>query len=82
MLEISNFLEKFLKLDENNSLKRIAVLKIIKKETGVELKKENIKIEREKIKVKSNPIIRNQIFMYKYKIEEVLKSQKIFLEII
>ncbi len=81
MFNISNFLEKFLKLGQNNSLRRMAVLEVIKEITGIELKKEDIEIKGEQIKIKSNPVIRNEIFMHKEKIENSLKSQKIFLKI-
>ena len=82
MFNISNFLEKFLKLDRDNILKQKVIVEIIKKETKIELEKENIEIKREQIKIKTNPVIRNEIFMHKTEIEHQLKISKIFLRLI
>ena len=81
MFNISNFLEKFLKLDRDNILKQTVIIEIIKKETEIELEKENIEIKGEQIKIKTNPVIRNEIFMHKTEIENQLKISKIFLKI-
>ena len=81
MLNITNFLEKFLKLDKDNNFKLATIIEVIKKETGIELKKEDIEIKGEQIKIKTNPVIRNEIFMHKDFVESSLKSQKIFLKI-
>ena len=81
MFNISNFLEKFLKLDRDNILKQKVIVEIIKKETKIELEKENIEIKGEQIKIKTNPVIRNEIFMHKTEIEHQLKISKIFLKI-
>ncbi|KKP56260.1 MAG: hypothetical protein UR80_C0025G0004 [Parcubacteria group bacterium GW2011_GWB1_35_5] len=82
MFNISNFLEKFLKLDRDNILKQKVIVEIIKKETKIELEKENIEIKGEQIKIKTNPVIRNEIFMHKTEIEHQLKISKIFLRLI
>ena len=82
MFNISNFLEKFLKLDRDNILKQKVIVEIIKKETKIELEKENIEIKGEQIKIKTNPVIRNEIFMHKTEIEHQLKISKIFLKIV
>ncbi|PIR40005.1 MAG: hypothetical protein COV33_02170 [Candidatus Zambryskibacteria bacterium CG10_big_fil_rev_8_21_14_0_10_34_34] len=82
MFNISNFLEKFLKLDRDNILKQTVIIEIIKKETEIELEKENIEIKGEQIKIKTNPVIRNEIFMHKTEIENQLKISKIFLKIV
>ena len=82
MFNISNFLEKFLKLDRDNILKQVVIVEIIKKETKIELEKENIEIKGEQIKIKTNPVIRNEIFMHKTEIENQLKISKIFLKLI
>ena len=82
MFNISNFLDKFLKLDRDNILKQVVIVEIIKKETKIELKKEDIEIKGEQIKIKTNPVIRNEIFMHKTEIENQLKISKIFLKLI
>jgi len=79
---ISDFLQKFLKLEKDNSIKLEAILEIIKKETNLELSKETLEIKGDNLKIKCNPVMRNEIFMHKTKIENTFKSQKIFLRLI
>lgn len=82
MNSVSNFLQKFLKLEKDNSARVSLILEIIKKETGLELPKEALETKGDSLKIKSSPIIRNEIFMHKEKIEDSLKSQKIFLKLV
>ena len=82
MISISRFLEKFLKLDKDNHLKTILILETFKKVAGLELTKENIEIKGDRIKLKVNPVFRNEIFMRKSQIEDALRDQKIFLMIV
>lgn len=81
MFNISGFLEKFLKLEAGNQVKLEIILQTIKTKTGIDLKKENFEIKGERIILKVNSVIRNEIFMYKKNIEEDLNNQKIFLKI-
>lgn len=82
MLNISGFLEKFLKLDKSNKQLRQALLSTIKEITGVELKNEDLDLKEETVYLKCSPIFRNQIFMHKEAIEGRLKEQKVFLKIL
>jgi hypothetical protein len=82
MNNISNFLQKFLKLEKDNNTKISIILDIVKQTTGLELQKETLEIRGDNLKINSNPIVRNEIFMHKSQIEDNLKSQKIFLKII
>jgi hypothetical protein len=82
MLGISNFLQKFLKLDHDNILKVSVILETIKKVINIELTKEDLEIKGDNLRLKCNPVFRNEIFMHKSQIEESLKSQKIFLSIV
>ena len=82
MLTISNFLEKFLKLDKDNNIKLSLILEIIKQKTNLDLSKEVLEIKGDNLKIKCNPVMRNEIFMHKIAIEESLKSSKIFLRIV
>ena len=79
---ITDFLKKFVNLERDNNAKRSAILEIIKKHTGVEIKKEELDIKGETLKIKSNPVIRNEIFMHLSQIQEDLKERKIFLKIV
>lgn len=82
MLDISNFLQKFLKLDKDNNLKLSIILSTIKQETGIEISKEMIEVKGETLKLNCNPVFRNEIFMHKTEIENSLKFQKIFLKLV
>jgi len=81
MNSISNFLQKFLNLEKDNSTKLSKILDIIKENTGLELSKEALELKGDNLKLNCSPIFRNEIFMHLSQIEENLKSQKIFLKI-
>lgn len=82
MNSISGFLQKFLNLEKDNNTKLLLILNVIKKETGVELKKEMLEIKGDNLKLNCNPVFRNEIFMHQSQIEFALKQQKIFLKLI
>jgi hypothetical protein len=82
MNSISGFLQKFLKLEKDNNTKLSIILDVIKKETNIDLTKEMLEIKRDNIKLKCNPVFRNEIFMHRPQIEDSLKQQKIFLKLI
>lgn len=78
---IENFFHKFLKIDKENNNKIDIILDIIKKNTKISLKKEDINLVGDKIKIKSNPVVKNEIIINKNSIETDLLSNKIFLKI-
>jgi hypothetical protein len=82
IFNISDFLQKFLKLEKDNNTKLAIILDIIKKETNIELTKDMLEIRGDNIKLNCNPVFRNEIFMHQAQIEESLKQQKIFLKIV
>lgn len=82
MNNIAGFLQKFLNLEKDNNTKLSIILDVIKKETGVELKKEMLEIKGDNLKLNCNPVFRNEIFMHQSQIESSLKQQKIFLKIV
>lgn len=82
MNNISNFLKKFLKFEKDNNTKLSLILEAIKKETALELQKNMLEIKGDNLKLKCNPVIRNEIFMHQSQIESALKQQKIFLKIV
>jgi len=79
---ISNFLQKFLSLEKDNNTKLSIILDVIKQTTGAESCKEALEIKGDNLKIKCNPVLRNEIFMHKCQIEDSLKQQKIFLNIV
>lgn len=82
MYNISGFLQKFLNLEKDNNTKLFLILDIIKKETNIGLEKSVLEIKGENLKINCSPIFRNEIFMYREKIEEELKKSKIFLKLV
>jgi len=82
MLSISQFFQKFSALRKNNEFIKHTIQSAIKEISGVEIKLEDLDLKEEKVYLKCSPIMRNQIFMYKERIEESLKEQKIFLKIL
>ena len=82
MNNISSFLEKFIKLDKENNLKISLILEVIKQITGLGFLKEDLEIKGDLLKIRSNPAVRNEIFMHKAEIEATLKESRIFLNII
>jgi len=81
MYNISGFLQKFLNLEKDNNTKLSLILDVIKKETGVNLTKEMLEIKGNNLKLNCNPVFRNEIFMHKSEIEDLLKTFKIFLKL-
>jgi len=82
MLDISNFFQKFLNFEKDNNTKLVIVLDTIKKVINLELNKEMLEIKGDNLKINCNPVIRNEIFMHKSEIENLLKTSKIFLRLI
>lgn len=82
MNSIAGFLQKFLNLEKDNNTKLLLILDAIKQKTGLEFSKEILEIKGETLKVNCNPVFRNEIFMHKSEIEELLKESKIFLKLI
>ena len=82
MYNISGFLQKFLKLEKDNNLKIAIILEVIKEKTSIEIKKEDLEIKGDNLRIKCNPVIRNEIFMHQSEISDSLKQQKIFLKIV
>jgi hypothetical protein len=82
MYNISGFLQKFLNLEKDNNTKLSLILETIKKETGLELKRETLEIKGDNLKINCNPVFRNEIFMHQSQIESSLKNSKIFLKIV
>jgi hypothetical protein len=82
MLDISNFLQKFLNLEKDNNTKLSLILNVIKQITRIELSKEMLEIKGDNLKINCNPVLRNEIFMHKKEIEDLLKHSKIFLRLI
>ncbi|MEK7669529.1 MAG: hypothetical protein AAB350_03015 [Patescibacteria group bacterium] len=82
MYNILEFLQKFLNLEKDNNTKLSLILDAIKQKTGIELTKEALEIKGDNLKINCNPVFRNEIFMHKSEIEDLLKTFKIFLKLV
>ncbi len=81
MINIANFFHKFQNIDKNNSVRIDKILEIIKKEVGVIVDKNNIKIIGDTIVLNCSPVIKNEIAIKKDYIEKKFIIEKIFLSI-
>lgn len=79
---IAGFLQKFLNLERDNKAKLSLILETVKNFTNLELKKEDLDIKGDCLRLNCNPVIRNEIFMHLSQIQDSLKQQKIFLKIV
>lgn len=74
MFNISSFLDKFLKNIKSQDLYNEGVIEVIKKTTGIELKKEDLEIKDCVLFIKSNGAIKNKMFIFKSKILEEINT--------
>lgn len=81
MLNISNFLKKFLVIQKNNEDVFLNILNTIKESTGLELNKSHIEVRGDNLYFKVKPALKNAIFLKKDSIESSFKNNKIFLRI-
>jgi hypothetical protein len=82
MFNISQFFEKFKKAEDKSINQTLAIVGAIKQISGVSITSVDFEIKSEKIFIKKAPIFRNQILLYKSKIEDDLKSKNIYLNLI
>jgi hypothetical protein len=82
MNNIAGFLQKFLNLEKDNNTKLCLVLDAIKQSAGFDITKETLEIKGDNLKINCSPVFRSEIFMHKSQIEDILKSQKIFLKLV
>lgn len=80
MFNISSFFEKFKQSDIDRGAKINEVIKTIENQIHIVLKPEEICISQNgNIKINSNPVKRNEIFMSKEKIMTTLRSGGLFV---
>ncbi len=75
MFDIAKYLEKFKKIGNSKFLLRNSVADAIKLVCNIEIEPKNIEIKDFMARIKEKPIIKNQIFLKKTKILEVLNKQ-------
>lgn len=78
MFDIKNFLNKFKGQIEEGSLNILNILDILKKETGIDFKKDDLEIKNGVLFIKTTPIKKNIIFIKKNDLLKVFSSFSIF----
>lgn len=81
MFNIKEFFEKFRNIEKGSKERLEVIIKTIKWHTKIELSIENLEVGENNIKLKCNPVFKNEIFMKKEVIEEDLRNQKIYLKL-
>lgn len=74
MKSIGNFFDRFNSIAIKEVRKRMFVSEIIKKELGIDIPFESISFIGDEIRIKTNPVIRNQIFIKAQKLISIIKK--------
>jgi len=74
MIEIKDLLLKFDHLLLSEEIKINSIRKIIHQVVGIEIKKEDIKIKGNTIYLNIKPLYKNEIFIHKKEISDLLKN--------
>jgi len=78
MFNISSFLEKFSKNLKNNSFLKGLIIDVVKNQTNILLKEEDLEIKEGVVFITSSPGVKNKIFIHKENILiEINKTNKI-----
>lgn len=75
MLNISGFLEKFKKFDQNKTLQTENILKILENTIGVRVNKENVVIKDGILRIINNPALGQEIFLKKEHLLTLVKAE-------
>ncbi len=75
MFNIGEYLNKFKKISENRDFLRKAVSEAVKNICGIDIDPEDIDVRDGIARIRSKPIIKNEIFLKKNKIMDFLKNK-------
>ena len=78
MINISQFLEKFKKFDNDKTLQKEKILETIEKNVGIKIAKENFDLKMGILYIKGSPIMRQEVFFKKQNLLEQLSSIGIY----
>lgn len=74
MFNIDKYLEKFSKSLKSKDFYNEKIVEVIKNNTNIEIKKEDIELKDYILLIKANSAVKNKIFIYKSKILENLSK--------
>jgi len=72
---LSSFLDRFKKFTSPNKVIYETIIKVLYNTLRVKLNKSSIKIENKVLYIKSNPVVKNEIFLHKKQILQTLKKK-------
>lgn len=75
MFNIEKYLEKFKKNLKSNTLIIEKIVEVVERNTDIKIEKTNIELKDCVVYIKSNPLIKNKIFIYKEKILNDLSKE-------
>ncbi len=75
MFDISKYLEKFKVLKNSKFFLRDLVVESIKKITDININPKNIDVKEGLVRISDKPIVKNEIFIKKFKILEEINSK-------
>jgi len=75
MFNLDKFLNKFKGLKPPNDEIKINIIKIIKDDLNINLERKDISVRNKTIYINTKPIIKNEIFINKYKLIETLRDK-------
>ena len=78
MFNISGFLEKFKKFDQNKTLQTENIINIIEKVIGVRVDKSKISIKDGVLFIQGSPILKQEIFLKKENLLPLIKTEGVF----
>lgn len=80
MFNISIYLEKFQKISTTNSALKDFIIDSINKIIKIKLNKDSVEIRKNRVYLKINQVVRNEIFINKEKIADELKFKNLIIK--
>ena len=78
MFNISGFLEKFKKFDQNRTLQSENIINAVEKVVGVKLDKKNFNIKMGILYIQGSPTMRQEIFLKKENLLPLVRTEGVF----
>lgn len=78
MFNISGFLEKFKKFDQNKTLRTENIIKSIDGIVGVKVSKENFTVKNGVLRIHGSPALRQEVFLKKEHLLPLVATEGVF----